>query len=66
LLVKITKDPYLGKKKHTNSNNKSSASRTLEDLGGLSIEDLGMFFLTYNNKRERRGEERREEQSTLD
>jgi hypothetical protein len=66
LLVKITKDPYLGKKKHTNSKNKSSASRTLEDLGGLSIEDLGMFFLTYNNKRKRRGEERREEHSTLD
>jgi hypothetical protein len=53
----------LEKKKHTNSNNKSSASRTLEDLGGLSIEDLGMVFLTYNNKRERRGEERRGEKS---
>jgi hypothetical protein len=44
---------------HTNSNNKSSACRTLEDLGGLSIEDLGMFLFTYNNKRERRGEKSR-------
>jgi hypothetical protein len=54
LLVKITKDPYLGKKKQTNSNNKSSASRTLEDLGGLSIEDLEIFFYLQQQREERR------------
>jgi hypothetical protein len=51
----------LGKKTHQQQQQKLS----FQDLGGLSIEDLGMVFLTYNNKRERRGEERRAEHIRL-
>ncbi len=56
LLVKMTKDPHFRKKNPANSN-KSLVSRTLEDLGGLSFEDLGMCFLHLEQQeKERRAE----------
>jgi hypothetical protein len=53
----------LGKKNTPTATTKAQLPGLWRTSGGLSIEDLGMVFLTYNNKRERRGEERRGEKS---